>query len=314
MMFKHDERPLLKMTIDVMTILFALVAVMAGKNKEAEVAAVSKVEIVTQERDGAHAYAHGLEGQLEDAETDAANFAKDGEEKAGIIATLEAQVGEQGEQIGELATALASLRPGGPVDAVFLIDCTASTDRYHDHLKSCLKALFRWAPRVSSELRIGVIPFRDRPLAEYPMRLIQPRYKDGGKSQDQLLAFIDGLTTETAPTHHLPVFRKAFKTLSGSRSHDRRAVAILVGDIGPSELDNVAGFSAKERHEAARIVDAGNQWVSGGMRTVAAIYLGAGQSGSEDRRWFEQLSVSDSEHFAADSSEMFNVILKSIER
>lgn len=337
-----DDKPVLKGLIDVLMIIVGLISVLAGKNKEDEKkalavvavvteerdtavedvervtgerdGAIAKVEHITQERDGAYQYANGLKGQLDKARTDAENYAKDGEDKAGIIASQQAQLGEQGKQIGQLTTALNSLRPGGPCDAVFLVDTTGSTDPFHEHVKESLKALFRWAPRLSSELRIGVIPFRDGPLPAYPLQVINPRYKDGGRSQDRLLAFIDNLTTQGSPTHHLPVFREAFDMLGPARSQDRRAVAILVGDIGPSELDEYAGFSAAERREAERIVSGVRKWVSGGMRTVAAIYLGKGGEGSEDRQWFESLSLPDPEHFASDSSQMFNVILSTIER
>ncbi|ELP34505.1 vWA domain-containing protein [Rhodopirellula baltica] len=330
-----DDKPVLKGLIDVLMIIVGLVSVLAGKNKEDEKTAVAKVyevteerdeaneragefeeqlDIVTNERDGAQQLAKGYKGQLDEAETELENFAERGKKDAGIIATLQTQQGEQGEQIGELTTALNSLRPGGPCDFVCLIDTTGSTDPFHDHVKESLKALFRWAPRLSSELRIGVIPFRDGPLPAYPLQVIHPRYKDGGRSQDRLLAFIDNLKTQGSPTHHLPVFREAFDMLGPARSQNRRAVAILVGDIGPSELDEYAGFSAAERREAERIVSGVRKWVSGGMRTVAAIYLGKGGEGSEDRQWFQSLSLPDPEHFASDSSQMFNVILSTIER
>lgn len=309
-----DERPLLKMTIDVLTIVFALVSILAGKHKNAERAALAKLEVVTEEREGAHQYAHGLEGQLDDARKDAENYATDGKDKAGIIATLQAQLGEQGQQIGQLTTDLNSLRPGGPVDAVFMIDTTGSTAPYHDHVKEALKALFRWAPRLSSELRIGVIAFRDGPVDIHPLRVIRPRHIDGGRSQDLLLDFVNDLTTQSSRTNHLPVFRKAFEMLGASRGQGRRAVAILVGDVGPSEIDERAGFSSSERQSAARIVDGVRRWVEGDMRTVAAIYLGKATTGSEEREWFRSLSLPNTDHFAADSSEMFNVILSTIER
>ena len=152
MKFPLDDRPMLKMTIDVVTILFALVAVLAGKNKEAENAALGRVEIAVQAYHGTYKYAHGLKGQLEEAEDDLEHYAKEGEKFRGIIETLEKDLGVMGEQLGEQQEELNRLRPGGPVDIVITVDCTMSMDPHHERLKKALITLFKWTPRLSSRL------------------------------------------------------------------------------------------------------------------------------------------------------------------
>ena len=314
MKFQLDDRPILRMAFDGGMILTASLAVIAGKSKHEERAATEQTIVLTQEKRGVEQYAKGLEGQLQDAEETAQHFADRGKEMGGIISALTIQLGEQGEQFGEVQAELNQLRPGGPCDAIFLIDTSGSTDSYHDHISESLKALFRWAPRLSSELRVGVIPFRDGCLTSYPLTSIRPRDVDNGRSQDSLLEFIDNLHTEVSAADHLPAFREAFKMLDASRGEDRRAVVILVSDIGPSELDSTVGYSPAETRQAKRIVDGVNRWVSGGMRTVAAIYLGNKASDSFDAQWFRSLSLPDSSNFASDSSQIFNVIFSTIEK
>lgn len=263
----------------------------------------------------------GLEmkkGDLEEyivlVELERDGLAEQGEELAGTIEELERKLGDQGQRIGQLTEEMARLQPGGPVDVVFIVDCTKSMDPHHEQLKKALVSLFRWTPRISSECRIGVLGVRDGIVYRYPLQVIHPPVKDGGQSQSELLNFMASMKTASAMIDHKPAIEEAFRMLPEKGRNDRRQVIFMLSDVGQSERDGKVGYSTREWEEATAIVNDVKSWASKGERSVGSIYVGNGNATSQERQWFQHLAQPSGQNFASESAEMFDVIFRAIEQ
>ena len=122
------------------------------------------------------------------------------------------------------------------------------------------------------------------------------------------------MKTKGAPTNHAPVFQEAFTMLPDVNRQGRRQVLILLGDIGPAELDGKVGYSHSEQASAKSIRQAVQSWAAKGNRSVGSIFVGANTTDSIDRQWFQSLAQPSIANFGSDSVDMFNVIFRSIEQ
>lgn len=295
-------------------LIVALLVVVTNYKTEANYAKLATVE-VELENEGLWQENHGLKGQLEEAEDDLENYADKGKKQQGIINTLTKDLGVLGEQLGDKTKELDKLRPGGPVDVVLIPDCTGSMELHHERLKKAMVSLFQWTPRLSSRCRIGVLGVREGVVYRYPLQTIVSPGKDGGKSQAKFLAFMAGMKTEGSLINHAPAFREALAMLPDSDRKTRRQAIIVLGDIGPSELDGDGYvFSANELAVAKDISSRVRRWASQGSRSVGSIYVGPNDEASMDRKWFQSLAQPAGQNFATDSTELFNVIFRSIEQ
>lgn len=303
------------MMTDVGFQLIAVLLVLVTNYKtDANSAQVALVE-VEEKNDGLWDEIHGLKGQLNDAEEDLENYADEGKKQQGIINTLTKDLGVLGEQLGEKTRELNKLRPGGPVDVVVMVDCTGSMELHHERLKKAMVSLFQWTPRLSSKCRIGVLGVRDGVVYRYPLQTIVSPDKDGGKSQAKFLAFMAKMKIEGSLINHASAFREALAMLPDSERQTRKQSIIVLGDIGPSELDGDGYvFSANELAVAKDISSRVRRWSAQGSRSVGSIYVGPDDQSSMDRKWFQSLAQPAGQNFATDSTELFNVIFRSIEQ
>lgn len=248
-------------------------------------------------------------GDAEDQASDAEERADDAEGRANDAQDRARKAEEEGKKKDE---ALNKLRPGGPVDICILVDCTGSMAPHHERLKKALRSLFRWTPRLSSECRIGMLGVRDGVVYRYPLTVVRPPSHDG--SQAELLAFIADMKTVPSPIDHRPAFREAFSILPDSNRDGRRQIIIALSDIGQSERDGMPGYSSSELSEARSIVSDVRSWAIKGNRSVGCIYVGPDNASSIDRKWFQSLAQPAGQNFASDSTELFDVIFRSIEK
>ncbi|TWU59591.1 hypothetical protein V7x_55010 [Crateriforma conspicua] len=312
---RRNRGPLWTMMTDVGFQLIAVLLVLVTNFKsEANSAKLAAVEL-QEDNDGLWEENHGLKGQLEDTEEELENYAENGKRQQGIINRLTKDLGVLGEQLGEKTEELNKLRPGGPVDIVMIADCSDTMTPHHERLKKAQLSLFQWAPRLSSRCRVGVLGVRDGVVYRYPLTTINPPWKDGGKSQSQLIDFMTGVKTSPSLVNHAPAFDEALAMLPDSHRATRKQVIILLGDIGPSELDGSGYvFSAREMSVAKDVASRVRRWAEKGSRSVGSIYVGPDQQTSIDRKWFQSLAYPSGQNFATDSTELFNVIFKAIEQ
>lgn len=249
------------------------------------------------------------------------------EEKSGVIDGLEEEaagnrerIEEQGRQIvqlsGELQKTLDRLRSGPPVRLVFCLDVTASMQSVVDELRTVLGTVLEVIPNTSKKCEISVLAFRGGVVEMLPLMEIEPVYDDQGVSQKMVLDFIDGLQVENAHTEHLTVFKQATEILNAPSTDETLHRLILLGDVGPAELDKQVGYTAEEREMKDRILAGVRRWAT--MRpnnAVTSLYADSDWSlqdpaSDESRAWFEQLgSVSDSSAFYATTSSLLRAVL-----
>ena len=292
--------------LDVSFQLIAVLLLLASNYKQSWNEASKVADLVPELRNKNR----GLQGQLDDADQQLANYASEGKRQQGIVNSLRKDLGVLGEQLGEQREELDRLRPAGPVDLVILVDCTGSLKPHHEQLKQAMMSLFKWTPRLSSQCRIGVLGFRDAVVYRYPLTTIRPPSKDD--SQAKLIKFLTQMKTEGAPANHAPAFREALEMLPDIQG--RRQVLVCLGDIGPSELDGRIGYSSTEVQAAMSITQRVKSWAAKGNRSVGSIFVGVNDTDSADRQWFQSLAQPTVANFGSDSVDMFNVIFRSIEK
>ena len=247
---------------------------------------------------------------------------EDGAEKDAVIDDLGDRVGNlQGAnaQLSQENGKLRShLRSGDAVTVVVLIDTTPSMKVVLTELLESLQTLFEYMPKTSKDFRVGVLAFQNGVVAELPITQVHPVYADGGRSQRAVLKFVAGLTTYGNQTNHLPVFQKAmrwFETAHPTPDADRKERLIFLGDVGPSEVDNVAGYSDDELKTSRQIVGDVRKWASSGDRAVESLYAQSEFTKSDpgaktSRSWFRALGqVSKQSAFYTDSDALLWAVL-----
>ena len=254
----------------------------------------------------------GYQGMLEKADKTINGWEKRGERMQRTINSLQRENGDQRKQLGDLNDTLSKLRPAGPVDVLLLLDNTASMDLHHARLKKAMATLFQWTPRLSTDVRMGVLGFRTGVVYRYPLTQVKPEFEDGGSSMRSLLSFLDEMKTEKAVTEHASVFAEAFSMLPDSQ---RKQIIIISGDVGPREIDEpIDSYSDSEIDVGRDIVSQVKAWAAKGNRAVGSIYVGSNAGDSLDRQWFQRLAQPAGQNFASDSTEYFNVIFRTIEQ
>lgn len=307
------QSPLWTLMSDMGFQLFAVLCILVSQAKTHLVDIERVLAQRTQEVAGLHVETRGLQGQLEIAETELANYAETGAEQQGIIVELTKEVGEKGEQIGQLTAQWNKLRPSGPIDIVFIIDCSQSMEIHHDRLRSAQKSLVRIVSRLSSDCRISVLGIRNGVVYRSPLKPIESPYVDNGTSRDELLRFMDEMDTASSHISHQQAIADAIGMLSAEHASTRKQAILILGDVGPSELDGHAGRSASESAMAKEMLEAIRLWVGVGQRSVGTIYVGSDPS-SPDGKWFRDLSHPSSQNFSTDSTELFSMLLQIIEQ
>lgn len=228
----------------------------------------------------------------------------------GRASDAEGRESDANRRADEAEGKLSAMQPGGPCDLVVIVDCTGSMEQTIQGLQKAMAAIFQWIPYLSKECRIGIVGMRNGVAYDFPIREIQPAYKDAGRSQAELLQFLSSIEVKPSPADHLPCLRLAFKMLGLQKSDDHKQVCLLISDIGPCELDGNQSYSASETASAENLVAGVQRWASQAQnRAFGALYVGTEPEGGASREWFQELSAPSGKHFYTDSSDMFLSIL-----
>jgi len=227
----------------------------------------------------------------------------------------------QGEEFRQFQS---RLQEGEPVTIVLMPDVTSSMDEPLEALRSAMALLVELMPQQSSDFRVGVVAFRNGVVAEYPVTPILPKYRDDGKSQQGVLAFLDTLQPERGHTNHLPAFKRAVEMLHEAHptaEKDRKEIVTFLGDVGPSEIDAKTGYTESERKTKDILLSGMQKWAAypDRRRSIISLYSESEFSRSDPGReetlaWFKALgSVSDSSAFYTDSNELLRAIRRAAE-
>lgn len=234
---------------------------------------------------------------------------------------LELAVGKLNEKIGEYESRFQS---GKPVTVVFLVDTTLSMRETISRLGVGMETTCEIMPNRSKDFRVGIIGFRRGVDARFEITRILPRHEDNVASQRSVLSFIKGLKTENGWTEHKSVFLAAVRAISKAHptaDPEREIILCVLGDVGPSELDEKQGYTSPEERVAKREILAGlKKWVRMGNHSVMALYAEsksteADPSGAENKKWFQDLgSVSPKSGFYTDTTALLQAIHHATER
>lgn len=235
--------------------------------------------------------------------------------KDGVIDDLKRGVEQLTVENGKLRS---RLRAGDPVTLLVLIDVTGSMTKSIEELRESLAVLCEILPNTSKDFRVGILAYRSGVVARFPITPILPTYVDQGKSQKAVLAFVASLEAKGAYTDHLPVFREAFAMLDKAHQKpdpDRKERLVLLGDVGPSELDEKQGYNSAERAMKGRLLKGVNDWAGKGDRAVEALYAQndftkSDPAAAESREWFQALGkVSPKSAFYTETSSLLRAVL-----
>ncbi len=247
---------------------------------------------------------------------------------AGLQKELEASdlkneglAGELAKSDQFVARAKKAMKAGQPLAVVVCIDVTASMSESIEELLTTMAVLTETMPLISAEFRVEILAFRDGIASRFPITRIFPNYLDNGESQQKVLDFIEKLDASHGYTDHEPVLAAALKSLANVEASfpegQGRSVLMLVGDVGCSELDKVAGFNAAEAARARELLAMVSKWA--GARTdrrvgtlyVHSAYAKEDPGAASSLRWFQSLgNVNEPSIFCERSGELLRTILR----
>ena len=215
---------------------------------------------------------------------------------------LKQTISNQGKLIGSLQDEIdkyARFRSGKAVTAILLLDVSGSMGGPIEQLGIGMEAICEIMPNRSKDFRVGILAFRKGVIARYPITQILPAYEDNGNSQQAVLSFIQALKPDDGWTEHESVFQEAVKAVSNAHEKpdpDREVIVVLMGDVGPSELDGKLGYTRSERDTKQRILSSMKKWASRGNNSVKTLYAESNHtrddpSRAESKQWFEDLGA-----------------------
>lgn len=244
----------------------------------------------------------------------------------GKVSSLGQLVKNQGKTIGGYKSLVTDLRSKIPDDApvtlLIVVDETWSMTAPHREIVSGTKTLCAFMSSRSESFRFGVISFRQGISRQLPIMGIRPTDEDGGASERKAMDFLATLKVKRSHTDHAPVLREAIRALEADARRDpqRKFRLVFVGDVGPAELDGVAGYSGQERLVKEDLLKLVSDWAQSGDRAVASLYAESDwtrndPAAAESRAWFKALgSVSEGSSFTTDTGELQRTIFHAVRR
>lgn len=232
-------------------------------------------------------------------------------ENGGLKNTVDDLVGENEEY-------KSRFQSGKPLTVLFLIDTTISMEKPIQELGRGMETICEVMANRSQDFRVGIIGFRHGETSRFAITHIKPSYEDDGNSQKAVLSFIRELELVRSITEHKSVFQAGVQALAQAHSTadpDRRIILCLLGDVGPSELDEKAGYTSTEEQQAKRDIHSGlKRWVQMGNHSVMTLYAEsehtkADPAAAENKQWFQDLgSVSPGSAFYTDTTALLQAI------
>lgn len=184
-------------------------------------------------------------------------------------------------QASERADAVEKkLKQGTPIRLIVLLDLSASMAEGLSRLREAIAQLAELAPRVT-RFEIGVVAFRETPVAVLPLTTIGTDSNDVGLSK--VRSFLSGLETVTGYSGIDLAAVEALTMLAAAPYAGEREVLAVLADVGPGEKQSHTANSA------ADLVSELALWASDPARDRRIVSLYTGAQDSEHRSFFQQL-------------------------
>lgn len=216
--------------------------------------------------------------------------------KQAVAAQLEAKVERERREQAE-----SKLREGTPIELVVLLDVSASMSAAIEELKLALKDLAGLLPRVT-RLKIGVIAYREKIVAEFPLTEMVAADKDGGESLRQFSEFLDTLAPVNGYAAVDLAFQRGFGMLDASPDKASRQVLALLADAASGEMNH------HQPGDDGRLVNQSRTWLEQPGRDRRGVALYAGLPGAPAEAFFKELGEVDRMTFSDRSAAMLPAI------
>lgn len=303
------------------------VVAMAEKALAQAAAAEDKQDDLEEKLHAAQSRTIALSGQVSRLETavsrerrakkDAEQSSKLAEQQA---AKLQAQINSMPHEIARLEQAAAQARQAKQelksavesvaIDLVFVVDASQSWQAAQPDLFETITHIAELLPKITPEVRIGVIVYRWQIVQRYSLRIIKSDTVDGGASLRSLQRNVLGIKPIGTLVNVELAINEGLKWLSNT---SRRTILITVGDVGTDEMDGTRdSYSWNDKQARNRVLNRAKAWCAGHEnRRLLTMYTGTEQRGMHIDFYRDLAAVGGSQGlFCDNASKMVTTILE----
>ncbi|MCC7389428.1 MAG: VWA domain-containing protein [Phycisphaerales bacterium] len=165
---------------------------------------------------------------------------------------------------------------------VVCIDASASMEEAFDQVRREVPRLAERLYDAGAEIRLCIIPYRQGPLAPFPVAPIRSSKSDGGRSIAGLRSYLDGVRLESSYVDPDAAVRRALDMLAADNDVATHVCLLVIGDTGPEVVGS-------PEHQLQLLRDLSEWREAGKGRSVQGVFLGG--PGDPRVRYFEELSA-----------------------
>ena len=169
------------------------------------------------------------------------------------------------------------------IEIVIAVDKSGSMEEELRNLAATINELAQILPKISEDVRIGVVAYRTAEDAVRDQTSILPMYpivdaeKDQGRSLSQLRSFLASQRAVSGLAPTLKATKKSLSLFNQSSDFDGHQVFMLLGDVGPYE-ESLRGSDVVTnagRARADQLVASVGQWVKARKdRNIIVLFSG----------------------------------------
>lgn len=169
------------------------------------------------------------------------------------------------------------------IEIVIAVDKSGSMEEELRNLAATINELAQILPKISEDVRIGVVAYRTAEDAVRDQTSILPMYpivdaeKDQGRSLSQLRSFLASQRAVSGLAPTLKATQKSLSLFNQSPNFDGHQVFMLLGDVGPYEesLYDSDVITNAGRARADQLVASVGQWVKARKdRNIIVLFSG----------------------------------------
>lgn len=236
--------------------------------------------------------------------------------------TAQEQLDEMTEQILKHESSVQSKG----LELIIAVDVSGSMENALGHLVETIRTLTTVLPRITSELRIGVVAYVDAysgGLEVFNTRQIFAEHKDNGSSLRDINNFMLKLKAVSGYARIDKAINYSMSITSSLSEFDGYQAIMIIGDVGPYETE-IGDWASVEQHERQierKIFEDINQWAnSSDNRSFISLYSGASPDNNSPEKlkssynFFRDAahSAGQPENFTQNAAKMLPTLLDSI--
>lgn len=184
---------------------------------------------------------------------------------------------------------------------VICVDASGSMQAAFEQVRAEIPRLAEQLYKAGAEIRVMVMPFRQKPLPTFPLTVIRSAGSDGGQSITRLNRYLDGVELQSSSVDPDAAIRSALWTISSIPSGSTHICILVVGDTA-SETE-----SSLDRQE--KLLSDLSAWVGTAEgRLVRGVYLGA-KNGAQEA-FFRSLSSLSGESSATSFGQVADDVIE----